>query len=85
MDTWDIPYQRRALPMVGGTVSAPLGQCRDNFDTEDSAQCVNVEHDTRTGNTDDDNDDNDNVETDDICQDQSMLPSIVVCTMTKCS
>ena len=35
--------------MVGGTVAAPLGECRDNFDTEDSSQCVSVEHDRNTG------------------------------------
>ena len=49
MDTWDIPYQRRALPMLGGSVAAPLGQCTDNFSTEDSSECVEVEHDTSTG------------------------------------
>lgn len=49
MDTWDIPYQRKALPMPGGSVTAPLGQCQDNFDTIDSSECVTVEHDTRSG------------------------------------
>ena len=49
MDTWDIPYERKAVSMVGGTVAAPLGECRDNFDTEDSSQCVSVEHDRNTG------------------------------------
>ena len=49
MDTWDIPYQRRALPMLGGSVAAPLGQCSDNFSTEDSSECVEVEYDTNTG------------------------------------
>ena len=49
MDTWDIPYQRKALPMPGSSVTAPLGQCRDNFDTEDASECVSVEHDTASG------------------------------------
>ena len=49
MDTWDIPYERRAVPMTGGTVAAPLGQCRDNFDTSDPSQCVSVEHNQDTG------------------------------------
>ena len=49
MDTWDIPYQRKALPMPGGSVTAPLGQCRDNFDTVDNSECVTVEHDTSSG------------------------------------
>ena len=49
MDTWVIPYQRKAVPMIGGSVSAPLDQCTNNFETEDSSQCVNVEQDTRTG------------------------------------
>ena len=49
MDTWDIPYERRAVPMSGGTVAAPLGQCRDNFDTSDPSQCVSVEHNKDTG------------------------------------
>lgn len=49
MDTWDIPYQRKALPMPGSSVTAPLGQCQDNFDTEDASECVSVEHDTATG------------------------------------
>ena len=50
MDTWDIPYERRAVPMVGGSVTAPLGQCSNNFDTEDDSECVSVEHDSRSGN-----------------------------------
>ena len=49
MDTWDIPYQRKALPMPGGSVTAPLGQCQDNFDTVDNSECVTVEHDTSSG------------------------------------
>ena len=49
MDTWDIPYQRKALPMPGSSVTAPLDQCRDNFDTEDASECVSVEHDTASG------------------------------------
>ena len=49
MDTWDIPYERRAVPMVGGSVTAPLGQCSNNFDTEDDSECVSVEHDSRSG------------------------------------
>ena len=49
LDTWNIPYERKAVSMVGGTVAAPLGECRDNFDTEDSSQCVSVEHDRNTG------------------------------------
>lgn len=49
MDTWVIPYQRKAVPFIGGSVSAPLDQCSDNFETEDSSRCVNVEQDTRTG------------------------------------
>jgi len=49
MDTWVIPYQRKAVPMIGGSVSAPLDQCTNNFETEDSSQCVNVEQDTSTG------------------------------------
>ena len=49
MDTWDIPYERKAVPMVGGTVSAPLGQCSNNFDTEDESECVSVDHDVSSG------------------------------------
>ena len=49
MDTWDIPYERRAVPMVGGTVSAPLGQCSNNIETDDGSECVSVEHDSRSG------------------------------------
>ena len=30
-------------------MAVPLGDCRDNFDTEDSSQCVSVEHDRNTG------------------------------------
>lgn len=49
MDTWDIPYERRAVSMPGGSVAAPLGQCSDNFDTADSSECVSVEHDRQSG------------------------------------
>ena len=35
--------------MPGSSVTAPLDQCRDNFDTEDASECVSVEHDTASG------------------------------------
>jgi len=49
LDTWLIPYPRRAVPIPGHTVSAPLSSCQDNFNTEDKDQCFTIDHDQRSG------------------------------------
>jgi len=49
IDEWLIPYPRRAVPIPGNTVSAPLSTCDDDFTTQDKDECFTIDHDQRSG------------------------------------
>jgi len=49
MDTWLVPYQRKAVGMPGSRVSAPLNSCSNNFQTQDKDECFTVDHDMASG------------------------------------